>query len=187
MGLSWSGLRKKPVSFRRALGTVPAVWRRPDHHSRHQRAHRPHPTGRDRTRPQPVPLRGGFCQLAGSMSGKQEERRQGPLLKNPAHRQPAPAAHCAFPPRPCCAVVPISGTSIASYEHDWERPRPSLPRLTNWPALSITCSLQATLMTKPSSKQGSENKTFACKNAYKSMLNPAASNSSPSPHEVLCS
>lgn len=50
-----------------------------------------------------------------------------------------PATSCASRPKRWPARAPVWATFIAVCAPDWERPRPSPPRLTNWPVLSTTC------------------------------------------------
>jgi hypothetical protein len=57
----------------------------------------------------------------------------------PARPTAVPAAPCASPPRPWPVRAHIWVTITAVCEPDWERPRPSPPQPTNWPASSTTC------------------------------------------------
>src|SRR6266702_3541243 len=83
------------------------------------------------------------------------------------------------------AATLIWATSIDLCAHDSERPKLSLPRLTNWPASSTICSPPALPMMKLSSPENSKNRTCAFTNAYANKPNSSDFNSFPSPHENL--
>ena len=137
----WHKRQQKRVRLRNGPGTQSDLWRRSAASPEHQRTDFPLSCPEIGPEPQPICQRGRFRQLAGSVP--RPTKRAAARSCRPKTRQSETAVHSN--------VLRIAAQTLARSRHPsgqlviavcapgWERPRPSPPRLTNWPVLSTTC------------------------------------------------